>query len=666
MFSWYKNTKLMIKLVGAFLGLALGVGSLVGLTSYFSVEDINKVIDDLADRRIPTVKQAAAVERSTLHSLLETKNYLLSLHDATLDRAAASNAVTDHLDQPPPTPTPVPSPAHSRAHQDTEETTAAAHESLSEYQGLYDDILAAAVATEQARTDMVELADSLVDEIIAFFDRVVAGAGSNPKETLTVIGDVWQTMTSMRVSALQYVNSRNPADLAAVEDSIASLNKLYDRLEEGTTSTADLQQVARVRSITEDYQRTVRQLAAGYVELSTLLASLDRAAEDAQLRVREVQDTGWVQMDEGQKMTDDLAHRSMNTTIVVVNIAILLAIIAGVFFARSLVQALGACVQFARRVAQGDLTARLKVNGSDELGVLAATLNEMAGSLADMSGQMSAGAQSMSAASTEILASVSQHTASANEQMAAVNQTGATVNEVRATAEQSAQRAEDVAALAQMSVHVGQDGSAAVAAILKGMSEIKARVETIAQDILALSEQTQQIGEITATVNDLADQSNILALNAAIEAAKAGEQGKGFGVVATEVRNLADQSKQATAKVRVILGDIQKATNAAVLATEQGTRGVEGGMTLAQRAGEVIGQLADNIRNASQAAQQIVASAHQQSAAMDQIAQAMKEINQATMQSVAGARQSQAAAEGLTSLARQLQSMTSRFQINAG
>lgn len=666
MFSWYKNTKLMIKLVGAFLGLALGVGSLVGLTSYFSVEDINKVIDDLADRRIPAVKQASAVERSTLHSLLETKDFLLSLHDTSLERAATSTAVEDNLDQALSALATIETVAQTYDDHELVERAATARKSLDEYRNLYDDTLVTVAAAEETRRSMVQLADSLVDETITLFDNVTTETGAGVQEMLAIVGDAWQVMTDMRVHALQYVNARSAADLTAVEDDIEALDKLYDSLEERAVSAVDRQQAGLLRSITEDYRRAVQQLAVDYGELTTLLGSLSDTAEQVQLQVLEVQDSGWVQMDEGQKMTDDLAHRSMNTTIVVVNIAILLAIIAGVLFARSLVHALDACVQFARRVAQGDLTARLKVNGSDELGVLAATLNEMAGSLADMSSQMSAGAQSMSAASTEILASVSQHTASANEQMAAVNQTGATVNEVRATTEQSAQRAEDVAALAQMSVHVGQDGSAAVTAILKGMAEIKARVETIAQDILALSEQTQQIGEITATVNDLADQSNILALNAAIEAAKAGEQGKGFAVVATEVRNLADQSKQATAKVRVILGDIQKATNAAVLATEQGTRGVESGMTLAQRAGEVIGQLADNIRNASQAAQQIAASAHQQSAAMDQIAQAMQEIKQATMQSVAGARQSQAAAEGLTSLARQLQSMTSRFQASAG
>jgi methyl-accepting chemotaxis protein len=155
----------------------------------------------------------------------------------------------------------------------------------------------------------------------------------------------------------------------------------------------------------------------------------------------------------------------------------------------------------------------------------------------------------------------------------------------------------------------------------------------------------------------------LLALNAAIEAAKAGEQGKGFAVVAAEVRNLAEQSKQATTKVRLILGNIQKATNAAVLATEQGTKGADAGLGLAQRAGAVIGQLMEAVRQAAQSAQQISASVHQQSVGMDQIAQAMGEISQATSQFVAGAHQSQSAAEGLQTLAHQLQLGTERYKL---
>jgi methyl-accepting chemotaxis protein len=318
---------------------------------------------------------------------------------------------------------------------------------------------------------------------------------------------------------------------------------------------------------------------------------------------------------------------------------------------------------FSGRVAQGDLSARLNVNGSEEFTALTNNLNNMALGLGDLSRQVREGVAGIGSATAEILATVSEHTASANQQSAAIHETSTTVDEVRAVAEQAAQKAGQVEQVAQAAVTAGQEGAQAVDAILQSMRDIREKVQAIAQDILALSEQTAQIGEITATVSDIADQSNLLALNAAIEAAKAGEQGKGFAVVAAEVRNLAEQSKQATAKVRAILSDIQKATNAAVLATEQGTRGADSGLGLAQRAGDVIGQLGNAIQLAAQSAQQIAASVHQQSVGMDQIAQAMREISQGTTQFVAGARQSQAAAEGLNVLARQLQLSTERYKV---
>ena len=188
---------------------------------------------------------------------------------------------------------------------------------------------------------------------------------------------------------------------------------------------------------------------------------------------------------------------------------------------------------------------------------------------------------------------------------------------LRMVSEQAARQARLVADQAMTSVKVSEESHQIVDSIVQAMAEIKERVETISSDIRTLSEQTQQIGEITALVNDLADQSNLLALNAAIEAAKAGEHGKGFAVVAQEVRHLAEQSKQETAQVRALLADIQKATNAAVMATQQGTRVVDGGMNLTQRAGEVIGQLSETIRVASDSAARIASSAQEHDSDLD-------------------------------------------------
>ncbi len=162
------------------------------------------------------------------------------------------------------------------------------------------------------------------------------------------------------------------------------------------------------------------------------------------------------------------------------------------------------------------------------------------------------------------------------------------------------------------------------------------------------------IGEIIATVNDIADQTNLLALNAAIEASRAGEHGQGFTVVAGEVRALADQSKKATAQVRQILGEIQKATNTAVLSTEEVTKGVSSAIKVGGQAGETIKALADTLAEVSRATTQIVASVSHQATGMAQIHQAMKNIDTVAKQNSVATRQAAQAAENLNHLGIQL------------
>ena len=189
-------------------------------------------------------------------------------------------------------------------------------------------------------------------------------------------------------------------------------------------------------------------------------------------------------------------------------------------------------------------------------------------------------------------------------------------------------------------------------------------MESIAESIVRLSEQGQTIGEIMLSVNDLAEQSNLLAVNASIEAAKAGEQGKGFAVVAQEVRNLAEQSKQATIQVRSILNDIQKATNAAVMVTEQGSKAVDAGVRQSVQAGESVQKLGENIAEAAQAATLIAASSQQQMVGMDQVAQAMESIKMASTQNVASTRQTEAAAKNIQDLGRKLSDLIALYKVN--
>jgi methyl-accepting chemotaxis protein len=274
-------------------------------------------------------------------------------------------------------------------------------------------------------------------------------------------------------------------------------------------------------------------------------------------------------------------------------------------------------------------------------------VRSVTGSLNEAIGQLTSG-------SAELLASTTQQAAGAQEQAAAVAQTVTTVNQVTQTSEQSAQRARGVGDALQRNLEIGKAGRQAVEESLAATAAVKERVEATAENILALAEQAQAIGEIIATVNDIAEQTNLLALNAAIEASRAGEHGRGFAVVAGEVKALAEQSKKATAQVRQILGEIQKATNTAVLSTEEVTKGVAAAIRVSEQAGHTIGTLADALGDAARASAQIVASAGQQATGMNQIHQAMQNIDHVARQNASATRQAAQVAESLNSLAVRL------------
>jgi methyl-accepting chemotaxis protein len=287
----------------------------------------------------------------------------------------------------------------------------------------------------------------------------------------------------------------------------------------------------------------------------------------------------------------------------------------------------------------------------------------MVTNLREVTREIREGINVLAASSTEILSAATQVASGAAETATAISQTTTTVEEVRQAAQLSTQKARHVSDSSQKAAQIGQSGKQAVEDTVSGMNRIQQQMEAVAQSVITLSERGQAIGELNAVVNDLADQSNLLSVNASIEAAKAGEHGKGFSVVAQEIKNLAEQAKQATAQVRGILGDIQRATSAAVMATEQGSKAVEAGVTLAAEAGESIRLLVDSATEAAQAAIQILASSQQQTAGMDQVTPAMENIRQASAQNAASTKQAEVAALSLHELGLKLKLLADRFTV---
>jgi len=260
----------------------------------------------------------------------------------------------------------------------------------------------------------------------------------------------------------------------------------------------------------------------------------------------------------------------------------------------------------------------------------------------------------ISSSAAELMAVASQVAASAAQTAASTNETTVTVEEVKQTAVLAHEKASEAAEGAQRATQTAESGRTLTEETISGVERVRDEMDVVFETITRLREQTQAAGDVIASVNDLAEQSNLLSVNASIEAAKAGEYGKGFTVVAQEVKNLAEQSKQAVAQVRTMLSDIQKASQTAVEAAERSRQAVETGRQQSIEAGDVMQSLAGGADDNAQSLVQISASSQQQLAGMEQIAQAIESINEAGSQAAGGTRQVEQEVQHLQDLATRL------------
>ncbi|MEA5452670.1 methyl-accepting chemotaxis protein [Leptolyngbya sp. CCNP1308] len=255
---------------------------------------------------------------------------------------------------------------------------------------------------------------------------------------------------------------------------------------------------------------------------------------------------------------------------------------------------------------------------------------------------------------SEIAASVEQQERNSSQQAASVSETSTTMDELGASSRQSAEQAEAAAAGAQQALTLSEGGTRAVERSLDGMTDLREKVDAIADQILRLSEQTSQIGGISGLVSDLANQTNMLALNAAVEAVRAGEHGKGFAVVSGEIRKLADQSKKSAEKINALVADIQTAINATVMVTDEGTKTVEEGVRIAEETADAFSGVADAVNNVVLNSQQISLNVKQQAVAIQQVVSAMNSLNNSAQENANGITQIKVGTHQLNESALQL------------
>jgi len=344
--------------------------------------------------------------------------------------------------------------------------------------------------------------------------------------------------------------------------------------------------------------------------------------------------------------------------------ALVLNIIIAVFFTSTIVGPIRSCVEVADRISGGDLTVSIESSGKDETALLMRAMNAMVSGMRETIGAMSKASQEVSSAATELHATSRQMVTGAEEIVAqsssvatAGEEMAATSNEIATNCHLTAQNAEHANAAALAGAEVVKGSIAAMGAIAD-------RVTSASQTVGSLGGRSEQIGEIIGTIEDIADQTNLLALNAAIEAARAGEQGRGFAVVADEVRALAERTTKATREIGLMIKTIQTETRAAVTAMEQGVSEVERGTAEAAKSGQALESILEQINAVTQQANQIATAAEEQTATTSEISSNMQRITEVVQHSARGAQETDRAASQLTRLSEELHRNVGRFRLN--
>jgi twitching motility protein PilJ len=315
------------------------------------------------------------------------------------------------------------------------------------------------------------------------------------------------------------------------------------------------------------------------------------------------------------------------------------------------------------QIARGDLTLRGSVT-NDALGNVVDSVNYMLDNFTKVLERVRNAAIDVSSSANEILVSSEEMSSGASQQDQEITNTSSAVEELTVSMKQVSNNAEASAEAARRALDAAEQGNRAVRDTLEGMQRIRASVQATAKKIKSLGDRSLEISEIINVINDITEQTNLLALNAAIEAARAGEAGRGFAVVADEVRKLAEHSRTATKDIAALIKAIQAETNEAVVVMEEGTKEVEIGARLADQAGKALDAISSVVRQSAELVQEISLASKQQVRGTEGVANAMQIISNITRQTSQGARQTARTVEQMVKLSEQLNEALSQFRIS--
>ena len=663
--------------LGTGFGLVIGLAGTLGAVAIWQLGTIDDHASELREEVLPELLAARQIEAHVQQSAQRWQEYGLTHAPEAAERAAeAHEEAVAQIEQ-------VRAARAGRIAEFAEEAEAA----MDAYRQATDATAEAVRRLREMREGLLRTATIALEETQYLLDdqreRVEAAqaagfqapAGQSAAEArgqrlqdLSRLNEIRMVTGDIHRAALHSLETRDPTRLQGALPGFGQVQVHFSILRATAADEQERQLLEEINDAIVEYQDYATGLAAAQEELAELR---EERAETSARALAAVSELAGHTAESGERASDGVVGvvREAGATLVIGLLLVgLLAFGTAAWTTRSLTRPLGQLVHGLRDIAEGDgdLTRRVDERRADELGEVGYWFNRLMDRIHGMIVQLSGASRDVTDGVARIAASNAQIESGMVEQSDQTQQVSSAIEEMSSSIHDVSRQTSEAATAAVQAGETATDGQETVQGLVTRMHEVAASVERASEAVTALGRSGEQIGEIISMIDGIAEQTNLLALNAAIEAARAGEQGRGFAVVADEVRSLSQRTVDATRQVSEALQQIQERTDTAVTGMEQSSGQVNEGLGQAEAAGAALQRIVEKAQSVAENVQSIATAAEQQSNVAAEIAQNVDAVNQVTQQTSGGVNQAAQTAQQLRREAEGLQALVQQFKIDEG